>query len=149
MQRVSLKTVFREKELWLLILLGILYFYRLLFLGETFFIRDLFSHFVPQRQLLIDYIKAGEFPWWDPYLNGGRPYLTHISNSSFYPSNILYLFLPLLRAFNLDIVLHFLGCLTFAYLLSRIIGLQPISSFTMSFLCQDLRRYKNLVLSQK
>lgn len=132
MPRVSLKTVFKEKELWILILLGILFFYRPLFLKETFFIRDLYTHFVPQHQRLADFVQAGELPLWDPYMHGGQPYLGHISNSAFYPSNLLYVFLPLLRAFNLDIVLHFIGGLIFTYLLSRIIGLQPISSFIAS-----------------
>lgn len=128
MERVSLKAVFREKELWILVLLGILYFYRPLFLGETFFFRDLGLYFLPQKQLLTDFIKVGELPLWDPYLHGGQPYLADISNSVFYPLNLLFVFLPLLDAFNLNIVLHLILCPVFTYLFSRVIGLQPISS---------------------
>jgi len=129
MHRVSLKTVFREKEFWLLVILGNLYFYRPLFLRETFFFRDLGLHFLLRKQLLADFMKVGELPLWDVYLHGGQPYLAEVSNSVLYPTNLLYLFLPTLKAFNLNIVLHFVGCLAFAYLFSRIVGLQPISSF--------------------
>jgi len=129
MQRVSLKAVFREKELWLLILLGILYFYRPLFLGETFFFRDLSYYTLLQKRLLVDFIHAKELPLWDSYLHGGQPYLASLNLFALYPLNILYFFLPLFRAFNLNIVLHLILGPVFAYLFSRILGLQPISSF--------------------
>ena len=45
-QQASLTRILKEKELWILVLLGILYFYRPLFLKETFFFRDLFSIFL-------------------------------------------------------------------------------------------------------
>jgi hypothetical protein len=131
-QRVRFKAIIREKELWLLVILGILYFHRPLFLGETFYFRDLSLHFLPQRQLLVDFINGRELPLWDPYLQGGQPYWQHPSNSILYPSSLLYFFLPLLRAFNIDIVLHVLCYLVFAYLFSRVLGLQPISSFIVS-----------------
>ena len=128
MQRVSLKTVFREKEFWILILLGILYFYRPLFLGETFFFRDLYSYFFPQKQLLLDFIKMGELPLWNAYSSGGQAYLANIANSTLYPFNLLYFCLSPLKAFNLNIILHLLLCAVCAYIFSRAIGFSPISS---------------------
>lgn len=127
-QPAGLKQILKEKELWLLVLLGVLYFYRPLFLRETFFFRDLFSIFLTQKQLLTDFIKAGEFPLWDPYLHGGRPYFANTLNSPLYPSNLLYVFLPYFRAFNLNIVLHFICYPVFAYLFSRFAGLRQVSS---------------------
>ena len=127
--RLGLKHIFKEKELWILVLLGILYFYRPLFLKETFFFRDLFSIFLTQKQLLTDFLKAEEFPLWDPYLHGGRPYFANALNSTLYPSNLLYVFLPYFKAFNLNIVLHFLCYPVFAYIFSRFVGLCPVSSF--------------------
>jgi hypothetical protein len=134
MTLISWKTTIREKEFWLLILLGVAYFYRPLFLGETFFFRDLYSYFLPQKQLLVDLLKAGELPLWDPYLHGGQAYLTNIANGVLYPFNLLYLCLPLLKAFNLIIVLHIIGCAAFAYLFARSIGLQPVSSFIVGLI---------------
>ncbi len=128
MRQVSVKAILREKELWVLVLLGILYFYRPLFLGETFFFRDLYAYFLPQKQLLLEFIKAGKLPLWNPYLNGGQAYLANIANSVLYPFNLLYFCLPLLRAFNLNIVLHLIFCSVFAYIFSRAIGFQPVSS---------------------
>src|SRR5262249_10841167 len=46
-----------------------------------------------------------------------------------YPSNLLYLVLPLYFAFNLDIVGHIILAGVFTYLLSRKLRLTPVSSF--------------------
>ncbi len=127
-QRVPLRRVFAEKEFWLLILLGVLYFHRPLFLGETFFFRDVYLHFLFRKQLLADFIHSGQFPLWDMYIHGGQPYWGELSNSVLYPFNLLYVFLPVLKAFNLTIVFHFLGCSAFTYIFSRIIGFRPVSS---------------------
>src|ERR1041384_6435329 len=62
------KTLFREKELWILIGLGLVFFARPLFTGEIFFFRDLYLHFLPQKQLFVQLIRSGTAPLWDPYL---------------------------------------------------------------------------------
>ncbi|MCP4373417.1 MAG: YfhO family protein [Deltaproteobacteria bacterium] len=127
-QRVSLKAIIKEKEFWILVFLGILYFHRPLFLGETFFFRDLYRLFLTRQQFFANSIHAGEFPLWNPYLHGGLPYMGNIINSALYPFTLLYLVFPLIKAFNLNIVLHVILCAVSAYLFSRIIGLRPISS---------------------
>jgi hypothetical protein len=129
MQRVHLKRIFREKEFWVLIVFGILYFFRPLFLGETLFFRDLGSNILIQQQLLVDFMKAGELPLWNPYLYGGQPYLAHVPYFPLYPSNLLYVFLPFFNAFNLNFIVHLIGCAVCVYLFSRVIGLRPTSSF--------------------
>ena len=132
MTPVPLKTIFKEKPLWLLVLLGILYFYRPLFLGETFFFRDLFSIFLTQKQLFLNLVQSGELPLWDSYLHGGRPYFANALNSTFYPTNLLLCILPFFHAFNLTIVLHVLGYLVFTYIFARTIGLQPLASVAVA-----------------
>src|SRR5436190_2455773 len=122
---VGFKTTVLEKEFWILALLSCLYCYRSLFFGETFFYRDLFEHFIPQRRLLVDLIRSGQFPLWDPYLHGGQPFLANINNVVLYPTALLYLFLPLLIAFNLEILLHLILATGSAYCLARALKFQP------------------------
>lgn len=131
---VSWKKIVREKELWCLIVLGGLYFFRPLFLGETFFFRDLNNYFLPQKQLLTDFFQVGEWPLWDPYLHGGQGYATNIANAAWYPFNLLYLFLPQLKAFTLTIAGHLIGCAACAYLCARTFGLMPASSFVVGLI---------------
>ncbi len=133
-QRIPLYRIFQEKEFWLLILLGVIYFYRPLFMGETFFFRDLYLYSVADKQPLLDFLHSGELPLWNPYLLGGQPYLGNIASSAFYPSDLLFAFLPLVRAFNVNIVLHFLLSLGAAYAFARVLTLLPLSSFLVGII---------------
>ena len=128
MERPGIKAIFKEKELWLLIGLWMLYCYRPLFLDETFFFRDLCYISFPKRQHLLELIMSGQWPLWDPYLHGGHPFFAAIVNAVFYPTTLLYLFLPVVKAFNVAIVLDFMGCSVFAYFCARMLGLQRVSS---------------------
>lgn len=128
-QSPSLLQCLKEKEFWILFLVGIVYFYRPLFLPEAFFYRDLHTIFFPQKKILVELVRSSGFPLWDPYLHGGEPFLANINNSVFYPSNILYFLLPLHKAFNIDIVCHVILNSLAAYLLARTLGLRQISSF--------------------
>jgi hypothetical protein len=106
-----------------MIILGIIVYFRPLFLGETFYYRDLYLHFLPQKRLLVDLIHSGQLPLWDRFLHGGQPLLADPNNVCFYPTSFLYLILPLFTAFSLDIVLHFLFASLAAYALARAVGL--------------------------
>ncbi len=127
-KEIRFRTILREKELWFLVLLGLLYFYRPLFMGATVYFRDLSLYFYFPKQLLMDFIHAGELPLWNIYQQGGQPYLADISNFPLYPLNVIYLLLPLLKAYNYSIVLHLTGCAASAYILARILGMKPVSS---------------------
>lgn len=128
------KALFKEKEFWILLFIGVGYFYRPLFLRETFFFRDLYLDILPHKQVFADFLNARELPLWNPYLHGGQPYLADLPYFPFYPSNLLYLFLPVLRAFNLTIVFHLILGSVSAYLCSRVIGLRTVSSFIVGIL---------------
>jgi hypothetical protein len=128
MARPSFREIVAEKEFWLLFIVGLLYFYQPLFFGETFFFRDLYSHFYPHKKLLIDYWNQKSLPLWDPYIYGGTPYLGNINNNVLYPTNILYFILPTVTAFNLDIVLHLILSTLATYTFARILGFARTSS---------------------
>ena len=124
----KISTILREKELYLLMLVGVLFFYRPLFLGETFFFRDLLYDFIPQKQMLLDFASKGEWPLWDVYRHGGQPYFADPNNSVFHPANLLFFALPFFRAFNVILVGHALLYLIAAYLLTRVLGFSPKAS---------------------
>ncbi|MCP4396868.1 MAG: YfhO family protein, partial [bacterium] len=119
----------KEKELWLLILINILFFFPVIFLQETFFFRDLLSAYLPRQQAFKELVRFGELPLWDPYIHGGKPFLGNPANSTLNPFNVLYCILPIFRAFNLSIVLHFTSSAVFSYACCRTLRLQPLSSF--------------------
>src|SRR5262245_44944169 len=129
MTRPTFSAIWKEKELWLLILIPVLYYYRPLFTNESFYFRDLYAHFIPQRHHLVQFLKSGILPLWDPYLHGWQPCLAGIYYVGLFPTVLIYLVLPLLTAFNIYIVLHLVLAGIAAYMLARVLNLQPIASF--------------------
>jgi hypothetical protein len=129
---LGLRALLRDRLLWVLPLVGVVYFHKILFLGYTLYFRDLYQYFLPQRQLFADLVTSGQLPLWNPYLHGGLPFLADISNTAFYPSSLLYLALPSVYAFNLDLVLHVILASMAAYALGRVLGLGRPASFVVA-----------------
>jgi hypothetical protein len=126
-QSITFRQILKEKEFWILCCLGVLMFPGTL-IGETFFYRDLYLHYLPQKKLLSQMILNGELPLWNPYLHGGQPFLAEIDFSVLYPSNLLYLILPVYIAFDADIIGHLIFGAAGAYCLARFSGLSAWSS---------------------
>lgn len=71
-----------------------------------FFFRDNFATTLPLKGVALDAWRAGEIPYWNSLYNGGQPLAGNPGMLTFYPSNVLYLVLPLHVAFNLHFLLH-------------------------------------------
>jgi hypothetical protein len=125
---MRLRDVVRERGLWLLAALMAALFWRPL-IFETFFFRDLYLLIYPKKLFFATAIRAGEMPLWDPYTNGGQPFLASPANFAFHPTNLLYLVLPPIVAFNWILVLHVLACAVFAYWFARTIGMSAKAAF--------------------
>lgn len=71
-----------------------------------FFFRDNFSTHFPVKTLSAPSFRAGQIPLWNFNAGGGQPLAGNPNTLTFYPDNILYLFLPVHVAFNLHFILH-------------------------------------------
>jgi hypothetical protein len=118
---MTLRQAAREREWWLLAAVIVVVFHRALTTGTLFF-RDIYELFIPNAIFLARSLHAGTFPLWDPRVHGGIPF-TSPANSPFYPTNILYAFLPPLAAFNLILVAHVVFASLAAYWLARLLGM--------------------------
>ncbi len=67
---------------------------------------------------------------WDPYLNGGQPWLANPNCFALYPSRVLYFVLTPLAAFNWEIFLHHLLGTLGTYFLARRLRLSPAGAAT-------------------
>ena len=106
------------------------FFASVLFGQDTLFYRDLYRHYMPIGQLLAPSAGSAVSLLWDPYLNGGQPWLANPNCFALYPSRVLYFVLTPLAAFNWEIFLHhFLGTLG-TYLLARRLRLSPAGAAT-------------------
>src|SRR6266545_132493 len=59
-----------------------------------FFFRDNFSTSYPLKVISAASYRAGEIPYWNFHDSGGQPLAGSPGAQTFYPDNVLYLFLP-------------------------------------------------------
>lgn len=82
----------------------------------------------PFRAFAAESLKAGQgFPQWNPYLQGGMPYIAAMHGDIYYPTFLLRLLLPTDVAMTWGFVLHLFlaGVFTIGFLRSTGFGLLP------------------------
>lgn len=73
---------------------------------EVIYGGDLASQFYYWKGYLVDNIRNGVIPFWNPYLFSGTPFIAHPSIAPFYPFTALFILLPLNIAFSYFIAIH-------------------------------------------
>ena len=118
---------------WLICLvylgLALLFFHRFLTAEQIFGFKDLSRYFYPLRYLMVEQVKAGYFPLWNPYIFCGYPLLATLQICFFYPLSFIYYVLPFDLAFNYYIILHYFLAACFMYFLLRHYELSRVASF--------------------
>lgn len=90
---------------------------------ETLFFRDVFNTHLEMKWWQNEAMREGYMPLIDPYRSGGQPHVGNPNTVALYPTNLLYLFTPLLWAFNAHFWLHLLVAPAGAFWLGRRLGL--------------------------
>src|SRR5580698_9858502 len=118
---VEKRLITRADALPLAALAGILIliFWRVLFAGQLFFYRDVFSYTYPRSLFVRATLHGGHLPYWNPYFSFGEPALANPNYLFFYPSTLLIALLPTGLAYSLHYVLSFAWAALGAYLLAR------------------------------
>jgi len=80
------------------------------------------------KKFLLESIRAGELPLWNPYLFTGVPFLAAGQHSGLYPFSIIYYLFPLSRAYGLFTVSQFFMAGLFMYLFLRVLGLRRLGA---------------------
>ena len=89
---------------------------------------DLERQFIHWRLFGFGQMAAGHIPLWNPHIYGGTQYFGGFQAALLYPPNWLYLCLPLPRAINLGIALHFFLAGWFMYFWVRHRGLHVLAA---------------------
>ncbi|HUI40705.1 MAG TPA: YfhO family protein [Terriglobia bacterium] len=97
----------------------LLLFGRVLFTGQMFFYRDVFSYTYPRAMFIHAVLRSGHLPYWNPYFSFGEPVLANPNFLFFYPTTLLVALLPVGLAYSLHYVLHFAWMALGTYLLAR------------------------------
>ncbi len=109
----------RRTSAALLTSVTVLFFWRFFLLDQTLFAGDTALEFLPFRCLLVERLRAGELPLWNPHLFGGTPLLAEAQHQVFYPPNLLLVLLGAPRGMAWLLALHLLWMAAGAYRFAR------------------------------
>jgi hypothetical protein len=75
--------------------------------SRTFFLQDASGYFYPMKSHLAATVRAGEWPWWNPWIRNGLPFFANPQVGVLYPPSALFYLLPTALATNWVAILHF------------------------------------------
>lgn len=90
---------------------------------------DTIRQIYPWKTLVVDSLKQGKLPLWNPYNFSGSPLLANFQNAALYPLGIIYLLLPQIDAWTILVLLQPLLATLFTYVYSRKIGMGSLGSW--------------------
>ncbi len=93
---------------------------------------DTLRQMYPWKTVIIDEIRNGTFPLWNPYNFSGTPLFANFQSAVLFPLNIFYIFLPQQLAWTILVISQPFLCLAAIYLLSRQIGISKTGSILSS-----------------
>jgi hypothetical protein len=89
---------------------------------------DTIRQMYPWKTLVIQSLKKGKLPLWNPYNFSGTPLLANFQSAALYPLGFLYLIFAQIDAWTILIILQPVLAALFTYLYSRKIGMSPYGS---------------------
>ncbi len=100
-------------------------------------ITDPFRQQYPWREMSVNLLKSGQMPLWNPYSFTGTPLLANFQTAIFYPLNIIFLVLPFIQGWTLQILLQTILLCFFTFIYLRFLKLHILSQIfgavTISF----------------
>ncbi|MBN1317951.1 MAG: YfhO family protein [Anaerolineales bacterium] len=102
-------------------------FWEIVFAGKVLFWGVPLMQFVPWYQSVVDVVRGGELPLWNPLVGNGAPLLANYQTAVFYPPNwLIFMFQPA-RAMSWLMVLHVVWAGLGTWLYTRQLGLRPFA----------------------
>ncbi len=89
---------------------------------------DLVLENYPWKKFILDSVRQGELPLWNPYILAGQPFLAAGQNAALYPLGLLFYILPLTQAYGVFAALHFWIAAAGMYFLARVLRLRPFAA---------------------
>lgn len=84
---------------------------------------DVLRELYPWKTVVVDQLKEGEIPFWNPYNFSGSPLLANYQSQVFYPFSIVYFFFPQLTAWSIMVIAQPVLGAIFMYLFATELGL--------------------------
>jgi O-antigen/teichoic acid export membrane protein len=81
------------------------------------------------KTFVVQALREGQIPLWNPYVFAGVPFLAAGQHSALYPLSLLFYVLPIAKAYGYFTVLHLFLAGLFTHIFVRIIGIGRLGSF--------------------
>lgn len=91
--------------------------------GQMLLAYDQTSGSLQWREFMVEAIrKFGSYPWWDPYMYGGMPFLGVLHGDVLYPTALFRFFLPVHLVMNWVFIIHGIiaAALTYFFIKNRV-----------------------------
>ena len=111
----------------------IVFFWDALFTGVVYAQRDLCRYFIPVWNFNVESLRAGQLPFWNPYIFCGTPQLAHPQTCVFYPPTVLFHLFGVLDGLNPYIAGHVAAAALFMYLWMREWGIGTSGAVLAAF----------------
>ena len=95
---------------------------------------DVVRELYPWKTQVINQVKTGVFPLWNPYNFSGAPLLANYQSQVFYPLTFLYYILPQITAWTIMVILQPVLGTIFMYLFATEIGLSTAAAILAAVL---------------
>jgi len=95
---------------------------------------DVVRELYPWKTLVINQLKAGQVPLWNPYNFSGAPLMANYQSQVWYPLSFFYFIFPQPIAWTILIILQIFLGMIFMYLFALTIGLTPAASVLAALL---------------
>lgn len=111
---------------------------------------DVAKEMMPWKYFVIESLKKGEIPFWNPHNFSGNPILANFQSAIFYPVNLLFFLFSFANAWTLYIISSSILSMIFMYLflerlkLSRGAGILGSISYTFSLYMTVWIEYGNI-----
>ena len=95
---------------------------------QNHLVADLVLENYAWKRFIIESLKQGEIPLWNPYTFAGEPFLANGQHSALYPFSLIFYVLPLWQAYGWFTVSQLWLAGVWMYLLARVLGLRRASA---------------------
>lgn len=94
---------------------------------------DVLRQLYPWKTVVLESLKQGQMPLWNPYNFSGAPLLANFQSAVFYPLSILYFLLPQILSWTILVMLQPLLALLFTFFYARKIGISRLGAIFSAF----------------
>lgn len=96
---------------------------------------SVYQYFVPCHHFLVQNLRQGVIPLWNPLVGCGEPFMADIETATFWPLRAALLWMEPIRSWNLLIILNLIVFSLGTFLLSTMVGLRRFAAMFAALLC--------------